>query len=317
MRTRFPVCLFALLCLAAPAAGAEDRESALQRAREAASTQRYGEVIEILTPFNSIEDPEWRYISAAELGRAYFHLGRYLEAHRAFREAVSLHPERVESAIYLQATSYLVGDREQALMIFEEILKSGARDLYLAVTLPGEQRFLADPEVRAILAEHAVVLEVDIEDASVLQVALGDSRDRVEKALGAGSSDGSAATLTASAGPAVIWAFVFDTDLRLVEIVLQAENLSRYTPYRLHLDDAVDWRATPAAAMAAWGPPTTTTATADRGLTMTWDMPNHRLALGFASPRESRLAKHPEGAAKLRTVTLSVQSEPPPDRMNP
>jgi len=307
VKSWYPVFFTAALALVATNAGAEDRESALLRAREAASSHRYADVIEILTPFNAIDDPEWRYISAAEIGRAYFHLGRYLEAHRAFREAVSLHPERVESAIYLQATSFLVGDREQALMIFSAILQSGARDLYLAVTLPGERRFLADPEVHAMLAEHAVALEVDVEKASVLEVALGDSRERVEEALDAGSSDGSATALTASAGPALIWAFVFDEDRRLAEIVLQADNLLRYTPYRIQLGKGVDWKATPAAAIAAWGPPTTTIDTPDHGLAMTWVLESHRLILEFANPREPRPAEIPEGAAMLRAATLSVQ----------
>jgi len=306
VRKGFLACLLAVLCLAAPMAVAEDRESALRRAREAADGRRYAEVVEILTPFNAVDDPEWRYLSAAEIGRAYFHLGRYREAHRAFREAVSLHPERVESAIYLQATSFLVGDRKQALMILEEILKSGARDLYLAVTLPGERRFLSDPEVRAVLAEHVIPLEVDIENASVLGVSLGDSRGQVEAQLDAGSSDQSATALTASAGPALIWFFGFDQDQRLVEIVLQTDNLFRYTPYRVQFGDVVDWRSTPAAAVAAWGPPTKTIETPDHGLAMTWNLPSHRLTLDFASPREPRLAEIAEGSAMLQAATLSV-----------
>ena len=37
------------------------------------------------------------------------------------------------------------------------------------------------------------------------------------------------------------------------EIVLQADNLYRYTPYRLQFGKGKDWRLTPAAAIAAWG----------------------------------------------------------------
>ncbi len=142
---------------------ANDFEAALERAREAGRQHRYDEVIELLTPFNADGDSEIRYITAAEIGRAYFHLGRYGEAHRAFREAVRLHPERAESAIYLEATSYLMGDSEQAYAILREILKSGADDLYLAVTLPGERRFLADPEVHQIIEEFSVDLTIDVE----------------------------------------------------------------------------------------------------------------------------------------------------------
>jgi tetratricopeptide (TPR) repeat protein len=305
VRTGFLACLIAANCLAIPSAVAEDRESALRRAREAANNQQYADVIEILTPFNSIDDPEWRYVSAAEIGRAYFHLARYHEAHNAFREAVRLHPERVESAIYLEATSFLVGDRKQALLIFEEILKSGARDLYMAVTLPGERRFLADPGVRAILADHVIPLDIDVESASVLGASLGDSRDRVEALLEAETSDRSATSLTASAGPAFIWGFVFDQDQRLGEIVLQTENLFKYTPYRVRLGDGVDWSATPAAVLAAWGPPETTFDTPDHGLAMTWKWPKHRSTLEFASRQKPRPAEFAEGAAMLKAIILS------------
>ncbi len=147
--------ILTLLLATLPSGGstADDFEAVLERAREAALQHRYNEVIELLTPFNANDEPEIRYITAAEIGRAYFHLGRYREAHRAFREAVRLHPERAETAMYLEATAYLVGEPEQAYAILSEILKSGARDLYLAVTLPGERRFLADPRVHEIIEE--------------------------------------------------------------------------------------------------------------------------------------------------------------------
>ena len=135
---------------------AGDFETALERSREAAAHHRYLEVIEILTPYNSMDDPEARYITAAEIGRAYFHLGRYSEAHSAFQEAVRLRPQRAETALYLEATSYLLGDRDQAFAIFRAVLSSGARDLYLALTLPGERRFAAEPEVQSIIEEYVV-----------------------------------------------------------------------------------------------------------------------------------------------------------------
>ena len=290
---------------------AEDLETALGRAREAARSHQYADVIAILTPFNAIGEPESRYITAAEIGRAYFHLGNYRLAHRAFREAVSLHPERAETAIYLEATSYLLGEREQALAIFREILASGAKDLYLAVTLPGERQFLADPEVRSILAEHAVPLDVDPQQGTVMGVTLGEDRERVTAALSARSADQTAPTLTATAGPAFIWGFVFDAEQRLVEIILQAENLLRYTPYRLRFEDEVDWRATPATAASLWGPPTEMTTDNDDGVEMIWDFEGHRLALGFARPRGPGPIDVAEGAAVLRSVRLVA-----PDRMD-
>ncbi|MBD3852962.1 MAG: hypothetical protein IFK93_16760 [Acidobacteria bacterium] len=294
----------------------EDLETALERAHEAARNHQYADVITILTPYNAVGDSESRYITAAEIGRALFHLGDYVAADRAFREAVRLHPERAETAVYLEATSYLMGHREQAMTIFREVLASGAKDLYLAVTLPGERRFLADPEVRSILAEYAIVLDVDLEKARLMGVTLGDSREHVTEALSARSSDPSASALTASAGPAFIWAFVFDAEQRLVEVILQAENLLRYTPYRLRFGDEVDWRATPATAIAFWGPPTEMTTGGDGSIAMIWEMAGHRLTLDFARPRSPRPPEFAEGAAALRSVRLETQSQASPDRMD-
>jgi len=296
-------------------ATANEFEAALERAREAGRQHHYNEVIELLTPFNADGDSEIRYITAAEIGRAYFHLGRYGEAHHAFREAVRLHPERAETAIYLQATSYLMGDSAQAYAILREILKSGAHDLYLAVTLPGERRFLTDPEVHQIIEEFSIDLAIDVERAQILGVALGDSRSDAIDRLSAKSSDPQAPALTASAGPALIWAFVFDTDQKLDEILLQAENLYRYTPYRLSFDEKVDWSLTPAVAIASWGPPSSTTASQEDGIAISWDYPGHRLILEFGRPRPPRPLGLPEGSAMLRTVQLTRRTSDPADRM--
>jgi tetratricopeptide (TPR) repeat protein len=294
---------------------ANDFAAALDRARDAAANHRYNEVIELLSPFNTDADPEARYITAAEIGRAYFHLGRYREAHRAFREAVRLHPERPETAVYLEATSYLMGDSEQAYTILREILKSGARDLYLAVTLPGERRFLADPKVHAIIDEFSIDLPIDIERARIFGVGLGDSRSNVVAKLDARSSDPQAPALTASAGPALIWAFVFDPEQQLSEILLQTENLYRYTPFRLRFEDSLDWSLTPAAAIASWGPPSRTRDSQEDGITVSWDFPGHRLTLDFGRPRPPGPLGLPKGAAMLRTVQLTRQISDLADRM--
>jgi tetratricopeptide (TPR) repeat protein len=290
-------------------------ESALERARQAGLEHRYSEVIEILTPFNAVGEPEVRYITAAEIGRAFFHLGRYGEAHRAFREAVAIHPERAETAIYLEATSYLMGESDQAYAILRKILESGALDLYLAVTLPGERQFLADPTVQKIIEEHAVTLEVDVAHARILGVSLGDSRKVVIETLEARSSDLTAPSLTASAGPALIWALSFDAEQRLQEIVLQAENLFRYTPYRLHFDSTIGWNVTPAGAIAAWGDPLVLTAAQDQGIVATWEYPGHRMTLEFSRPRPPQPPGVSEGAAWLRTVQLTRQDRAAAGRM--
>ena len=292
-----------------------DFESALELARQAAIAHRYEQVIQILTPFNALEDPESRYITAAEIGRAYFHLGRYREAHQAFLQAVRLRPERVETAIYLEATSYILGDREQAYSILREILKSGARDLYLAVTLPGERRFLSDPKVHEITEEYAVPLDVDFLGGSMLGIALGENRETAIKKLEARSSDPSSTALTASAGPALIWAFVFDAEQRLEEIVIQADHLYRYTPYRLRFDRELDWRLTPAAAISAWGPPKHTETSSEDEMIATWQFDGHRADLLFARPRQPRPPGVAEGVAVLRSLQLSRRTVDAAGRM--
>ena len=304
MTGRRPFLLALLVLLTCVRGEADDLATSLARAREAAQSHRYSEVIELMTPYNSADDPEVRYIAAAEIGRAHFHLGRYQAAHRAFQEAVRLHPERVETALYLEATSYLIGDKAQALSILREVLRSGARDLYLAVTLPGERRFFSDPEVQDLLEEFAIPLEVDLANGTLLGVALGETRSRVAETLAANSSDPSARGLTASAGPFLIWAFIFDSEQRLTEILVQAEDLFRYTPYRLDFGDGLDWRATPAFATTVLGAPSSTMAEAARGIAMTWELPNLILTLDFAEPRPPRLPGGPEGAAMLRTVRM-------------
>lgn len=294
----------AIIMLAGTIGRCEDFESALSRARESAQRHRFNESIEILLPFGASDDPEIRYITAAELGRAYFHLGQYQPANRAFREAVAIHPEQPETAIYLEASSYLTGDTKQAFLIFEELLRSGARDLYLAVTLPGSRRFLAEPEVQALLARYAVRLEVDVRGATAMGVALGDGRDAVIKHLAATASDPSSRALTAEAGPAVIWAFAFDDSQRLSEIVLYAGNLLEFTPYRLQFAGGIDWTATPAAAIAAWGPPTSILSGEAGGIGMTWDFGSHLVNVNFGPGGAVRPPDHPPGAAMIRTVRL-------------
>jgi tetratricopeptide (TPR) repeat protein len=289
----------------------EDFDAALVHAREAAQRHRYAETIEILQPYASSDDSEIMYITAAEIGRAYFHLGRYQAANRAFRQAVTIHPEIPETAIYLEASSYLTGDTHQAYLIFEELLRSGARDLYLAVTLPGNRRFLAEPEVQALLAKYAVPLEVDVRQATIMGVSLGDSHEDVIATSGATAADSTARTLTAEAGPAVLWVFAFDSEQRLEETVLNAANLVDYTPYRMQFAAGIDWTATPAAAIAAWGLPTSTSTDSETGLSATWDFGDHYLTVTFGTAGALRPPEAPQGAAMIRSLRLSIGPTPP------
>ncbi|HSO23901.1 MAG TPA: hypothetical protein VLT81_13395 [Chondromyces sp.] len=295
--------------------GAESFVAALQRAREAALAHRYTEVIDTLTPFSSAADPEVRYTATAEIGRAWYHLGAYPVANRAFREAVAIHPDRAETAIYLLATSHLTGDTEQALMVLGALLASGARDLYLAVTLTGTRRFFQDPEIVDLLERHAVPLEVRIETGSVMAATLRDSRERVLEALGVGGDAGGGRSLTAEAGPALIWAFLFDRDEHLSEIVLHAQNLLLYTPYRLQFGGGIDWRASPAAAIAAWGPPFSSRPSEDGGVEMSWEFGDHLMTVEFARPGAYEPADRPPGAAMIRLVRFRAHARSAPDRI--
>jgi tetratricopeptide (TPR) repeat protein len=303
-RYRLCAALIGLCLLFSIGTAADELDIALAEARGAASRHRYADVIELLTPFNSVDDPEARYITAAEIGRAHFHLGNYREANRAFRQAVRLHPERVETALYLEATAYLVGDKTQALNILREVLQSGASDLYLAVTLPGESRFLADPDVWQVLEENSQPFAVDIVHGSVWGVSLGESRIAITENLATTTMDPSSRGLIARAGPHLIWALVFDSDQNLEEIHVHAENLVKYTPYRLQLGDQIDWRTTPSEVMAVLGSPSKTSSQTDQSLSMTWNIHDRQLTLEFGEPRPPRPPDIAAGAAMLRSMQL-------------
>lgn len=295
--------------------GPESFESALTRARELAETHRYTEVIETLSPFAGAADPEVRYTTTAEIGRAWYHLGAYLPANRALREAVAIHPDRVETALYLLATSHLIGDTEQTLLVLGALLESGARDLYLAVTLAGKQRFLADPQVLQVLDEHAVPLEVEVEAGSVMEVALGEPREEALAALGVASDPRTGRSLTAEAGPALVWAFLFDHEDRLFEVVLEVQNLVEYTPYRPQFSGGVDWQASPAVAISAWGPPVSSVPTGGDSVVMSWSFGRHLMAIEFAPPGALVPPDRPAGASMMRLVRLRAHPDASPARI--
>jgi tetratricopeptide (TPR) repeat protein len=296
----------AVLVVSIPlAAQFEDFDQTVARAEELSRDHHYQEVIDLLGPIEGrSENRETQYIIAAELGRAHFHLGRYVEAHPRLRLAVSLHPERIETALYLQATSFLLGDRVQALLILREVLRSGARDLYLAVTLPGERGFLSDPEVWQLLEEHSEAIRIDAAAGRIGEVALGSKRPLVMRALGAPSEVTSGPQLIARAGPHPIWSYAFSDDDILDEVELYNENLAKYTPYRLQIG-SLGWRTTPAEAAAALGPPTEIATPADESFTMTWMFDEYSLSMVFGFPRPPRPPVLPDQAAMLLLVRLS------------
>jgi tetratricopeptide (TPR) repeat protein len=298
-----------LLIVLCGTSSAQDLDGALAHARELVGQHRYQEIIELLSPFEDLEDPEARYVVAAEIGRAHFHLGDYAAADEAFRTAVSLRPQRVESALYLEATSYLTGNREQAYAILREILRGNPTDLYLAVSLPGERLFLADPAVWAILEDHAEPLPMDLDRGAVLGVEIGQPQTEVEQRLGTGPTPHGSA-LTARAGPYLIWAFGFDDARGLAQIMLHNEHLIRYTPYRLELVGDLDWRATPEVSTRALGAPAST-ATGDGGfVVMVWDRDELRLTMEFAPPRAPAPPGFDPEKPALRVLRLEVAEQP-------
>lgn len=279
-------------------------DQTITAAQQLAGRHRYTDVIELLAGLDDAPvDPEVRYIIAAELGRAYFHLGRYPEAHEQFRQAVMIHPDRAETALYLQASAYLTGDREQALLILREILRSGARDLYLAVTLPGERRFLSEADVWSLFEANAVPINLDLTEGTVFGLALGDPRSKVAATLGSSPSTAEGSALTAQAGPHVVWGFAFDDRDRLCEVVIHVENLVKYTPYRLGIG-ASDWRTSPAEITALVGPTSGSFADDEHVLVMSWDRPGFTVSAAYGHPRPPRPPGLAAGVAMLKVIRI-------------
>ncbi len=293
--------LFAALLVTA---WAEDRQEvtpaeALENARSLVAANRYTEALAVLEPMvgDNLGDPtSWEI--AAETGRAAFHLGQYHKAHEIFQRVVPARPVVLEPALYLQATSYLLGDHRQALAIFEAVLKSPIQDLYLAVTLPGEKQFLAEPEVQKLLRQYAKPLTLRPDSATAHGVQLGQGMSEISAKLDIGASD-AGSTLIARAGPYLIWIFSFDGSRQLEEIVLNADHLSRYTPFGLDLADGISWTSTPIECIESLGGADRTSAAADGALIMTWDFSKASLDLVFSRPD----ADH-HGAAVLEMIRM-------------
>jgi len=273
--------------LAAQSPGATPEE-ALATARELAEVHRYRDALLILEPL--VTDDLRNEISweiTAEAGRAAFHQGQYRKADTLFRRVVQARPIVVEPALYLEATSYLLGDHRPAFSIFEAILRSGARDLYLAVTLPGEKRFLAEGEVQDLLKKYAVPLKVQPASATIQGVRLGQQRTEISSGLGVPAAPTKTSTLVARAGPLLTWIFSFDDDDLLTQIVLDADHLHRYTPYTLDLAGGISWTSTPLSCIQLLGQANTTSTTDDDALIMTWVFPKTYLDLVFSRPASS------------------------------
>ncbi len=274
-------------------------EAALGQARSLVAGNHYPEALAILEPFiaDDLGDPiSWEI--AAETGRAAFHLGQYHKAHELFQRVVQARPVVMEPALYLEATSYLLGDHRQAFVIFEAILQSGAQDLYLAVTLPGEKGFLDEPKVQELLEQYAHPLAIRPASAMIQGVRLGQKRSIIADHLGIDAPpDGT--NLTARAGPFLTWIFSFDQNEQLTEVVLDAEHLRRYTPFILDLSEGISWASTPITCIGSLGGKFRSSTTTDGSLILTWDFSEASLDLVFSRPDTDQ-----HGAAILEMVRM-------------
>ncbi|RLE22724.1 MAG: hypothetical protein DRJ65_13280 [Acidobacteria bacterium] len=299
-----PIILGVLLCgLGIPTWSEEATPAApeeiLEQARSLAANNRYTEALAALEPLIREDlSGETSWEIAAEAGRAAFHQGKYRRADEILRRVVQARPVVIESALYLQATSYLLGDHRQAFSIFEAVLQSKAQDLYLAITLPGEKRFLAEPEVQRLLKRYAQPLVIRPDLATAQGARLGQGRPQIAQRRGIEPSGGGSA-LMARAGPLVTWILSFDNQEQLVEVVLDADHLRRYTPFTLDLSEGISWTSTPIVCIGSLGTPQRSSATDDGALILTWDYPEASLDMVFSRPDAND-----EGAAILEMVRM-------------
>ena len=281
-------------------------EATVREAVELARGHRYPRVVELLKPVAAREDlPErGRFEVEAELGRALFHMGRYGEAWDHLVEAARIQPRRIEVGLYLEAAAWVTGRRKEALAIFDGILASGARDLYLAVTLPGERGFLADPEVWRIFDRHRRPLQVDLVRGTLAGARLGGTRSEVAEVLGMEAPDSPDSVLTARAGPMILWVLHFDGDGILDDIIIDASHVDRYTSYGLETVQGPGPRSTAAEALVALGSPASTTPTPDGAMVLRWDFPQVAASLEFGMPDRPPPPGVDGGHAVLRMIRL-------------
>jgi len=289
----------------------QDPAKGLQEARQALEAHEFEQAFKILEPFldGDLSTPvKWEI--TAEAGRAAFSMGQLEEARKLLRLAVAARPGVAETAVYLEATSYLLGDRKQALMIFEALLKSRVPDLYLAVTLPGEVRFLADPDVRALMTRYAMPLDIRPDTGEFLGLHLGQSRAEVSAELGLPPSKDS--VLLARAGPELIWVFSFDELGMLQEAAFHADHLQRYTAYDLKLQlagsptkQSLGWTTHPQDAINLLGQPESRSRDLDGALKLQWSYVTSKLELIFEGVPGSDFSK-----GRLEMLRIATKKGP-------
>ncbi len=295
-----------------PAFSGQPNPVPLDQAARLLEHHRYQRVITMLEPYAGRQDLDAsaRYWVAADLGVSCFHLARYEQAYDFIRRAAGLKPRNAQMALYREAAAWVTGRRDEALKIFEEILESGARNLFPAITLPGERQFLADPRTWSILLRHAIPLEANIKAGTFAGIGLGSSRKDVATIFHLGRVGGTRAVLQARAGPRVLWAFSFDAAGRVDQILIDAQNVLRYSPYTVALDRTHDWTTTAAGAIALLGPPALTRAEGAHGLVLRFNYPDHFGELEFGVPASPAPPMVPAGTAIVRMIRMSRPAGP-------
>lgn len=285
----------------------QPRDRVLESARSLAAESRYDAALDLLEPHlqTDLGDPiAWEI--AAEAARCNFHLGRYRQAHALLQDVVRARPVVIEPALYLEATAYLLGDHRQAFGIFEAVLRGGAQDLYLAVTLPGRDAFLAESEVQELLRQYARPLRLRPEMGSIQGLEFGEGRTAVARGFGIDPPEHDS-MLTARAGPFRTWTLSFDDRGRFVEVVLHAENLRLYTPFVLDLKPSLTWTSSPLQCLQSLGQPDRTSASDDGTMVFTWDFDAAGLDIVFSRPESSP----GESPARIELIRMVARPETP------
>jgi len=280
----------------------------LDRAASLLEHHRYQQALTLLEPYADRQDLDatTRFWINADLGVSYFHLARYELAYKFLGRAGTLEPRNAQMALYREAAAWVTGRREEALKLFEGILSSGAKNLFPAITLPGERQFLADPRTWRVLLEHAIPLEANLEAGTFAGIGLGSSREDVAKIFHLGGTGAKRPVLQASAGPRVLWAFSFDDTGRVSEILIDAQNVLRYSPYTIALDRAHDWKTTVAGVLGLFGRPTVTHPEKKHGLILRWNYKTHFSELEFGAPVDPPPPMIPAGTAIFRMIRMTA-----------
>ncbi len=301
-----------VVLLTTSAAQSADLTTVLEAARNAAREQRYQRVVELLQPHTEPLPAEERarFSIAAQLGRAHFHLAEYASAHRWIRVAASVQPQNIEVGIYRQASAYLSGHHDEAFAVFEQILRSGAQDLWLPMTLSGEDAFRTEPRVQALLEQYTRTLPIDLGTGALAGARLGQPRSDVVAAFGAVDVE-EGRFVSARSGPIVLWSLEFDAHDQLIGIIVNVTGMILYSPLRPAFGGQLDWRAQPHDATAVLGPPIESHNPTGSLQTLTWQIDRVRTEMDFEvlPPHSKAGPTDTQSPPRMQTVRLRLISD--------